>query len=170
MICIAGQIIAQTPIYNAKQAENILDLDNTTSQYDSSINLDTLQILENMKNRWQYVWCERDRFENYHKCAIFKQDVMLLKVDGLEYLTIGKNHYPNRTIALKIDDNPTRYSNHADGLFKLDESLLNEMQTGQTLYYRYREFPYDYNIDKSISLKDFNQTYHDFIQRYYEIK
>ncbi|MFB2539465.1 hypothetical protein [Acinetobacter sp. c3-l95] len=101
------------------------------------------------------------------KCSMYRDGVWLLKIDGLEYVSVGKDHFPNRPSAIKIDDKQPFYGK--DGMFKENMKIIEQMQTGKVLYYRYREFPHDFNIDKSISLQGFDDAYQQFLKRYYEI-
>lgn len=127
-----------------------------------------LQELEEFKNRWNVLRCKRDIFEDKRSCAMSKNGVIIMILNGHEYVSVGRDHFPFRQSAIKIDNNPTVYG--TEGVFKENTKIIKQMLKGKILHYRYYEFPKDYYIDKSISLDDFKQAYENLWQKYREIE
>lgn len=124
--------------------------------------------LEEYKNRWNVSRCERDIFEDKRSCVMSKDDVLIMIINDYEYVSVGRNHFPFRQSAIKIDNNPTIYG--TEGIFKENTNIIKQMLKGKILHYRYYEFPKDYYIDKSISLDDFKQAYENLWQKYRTIE
>ncbi|MDA3487167.1 hypothetical protein MJ021_17930 [Acinetobacter baumannii] len=128
---------------------------------------DDLDVSINQKG-WAFYNCKKDRFNGNKTCYLKNNDLTLVIINGNLEIFVGKDHFPDRKSAIKVDDNQTIYG--YEGNFKQDSMILNQMLKGKIVYLRYVEWPYDSYIDSEVNLEDFTKQYEKLKEMYKSIK
>ncbi|AZM38553.1 hypothetical protein EJP75_08345 [Acinetobacter baumannii] len=118
--------------------------------------------------KWSLGICQKDRFTNEKSCEIRKNELMVRISNGKTYVWILGADYPNKSAALKIDENKTFYGN--EGNFKDSGAIIKQMKSGKVAYIRYSKWPYLLNNDKEIGLDGFADLYQILLSEYKTIK
>lgn len=138
------------------KANNPQDKDNHKTQNVKSTDVN---------NGWD-VSCRKDAFNGSKVCTVSKGGLMVLLIDGRYVIGVGKNHYPGSSSAIKIDDNVPYLGK--EGIINpiYANLIVKQMKDGKKAVIRYREWPYDYNIDTEIDLIGFSKKLNEMLERY----
>ena len=112
------------------------------------------------------VSCKKDAFNGKKVFSISKGKLMVLLLDGRYAVSVGRNHYPGTTSAIKIDDNVAYYGK--EGLINTMYAnlIVKQMKEGKKAVVRYQEWPYKYNQDIEVDLTDFTKRLNEMLEQY----
>lgn len=139
-----------------------------TIQGDPAATLDTIKDLQ--LTNWS-ARCEIDGMDDERWCALTKKDLMIgIWKDGSTFVNVGHDHFPSSQIAIRIDKNAPFTANETSGFSgKQVSGILSSFRSGEKALTRYREWPYETNIDVTIDLYGFNEAW-DVLTRVYEAR
>lgn len=112
------------------------------------------------------VSCKKDPIDGNKTCSISRDKLMVLIINGKYAVSVGRNHYPKTSSAIKIDDN-VHYTGKEGIINPVYANLIiSQMKAGKKAVIRYREWPYDFNKDSEIDLKGFTKKFNEMLDRY----
>lgn len=135
--------------------------------YDIDFN-DSQLAVKNGVNGWEFISCNKDRFDQSKFCAIKKSSLMVSIFNGRSGILVGGNHFPGKKSAIKIDNKQSFTGK--EGEFNNQNSIISQLLKGDVVYTRYIEWPYSYNVNDEISLDGFNEAYQELKKRYAALK
>lgn len=119
-------------------------------------------------NSWENIICTKDKFNASKLCTLSNSSLMISIYNGKKGILVGQKHFPHKSSAIKIDNGTTFYGK--EGVFKNEDKIISELLKGKTVYTRYVEWPYTYNVDDEISLNEFNKAYQKLKSNYDDLK
>jgi hypothetical protein len=126
----------------------------------------------NTRNLHTYRWepktwvvnCEKKKFDHMKICDMHEGDLWVFLINGRYSVSIGSNHYPRSKGGLRIDNSSAIYGYEGDLPKPL--SIIERLKKGKIAYTRYQEWPYEYNKDGEVSLKDFTKQFNEMLKQY----
>ena len=108
--------------------------------------------------------CEKTKFDNMKICDMNAGDLWVFLINGRYSVSVGSNHYPRSKGGLRIDNSKAIYGYEGDLPKPL--SIIERLKKGKIAYTRYQEWPYEYNKDGEVSLKDFTKQFNEMLKQY----
>ena len=108
--------------------------------------------------------CEKKKFDHMKICDMHEGDLWVFLINGRYSVSIGSNHYPRSKGGLRIDNSSAIYGYEGDLPKPL--SIIERLKKGKIAYTRYQEWPYEYNKDGEVSLKNFNKQFNEMLKQY----
>lgn len=91
-------------------------------------------------------------------------DLWVFLINGEYSVDVGSNHYPGSKGGLRIDNGSAIYG--YEGELPKPLSIIERLKKGKVAYTRYKEWPYEYNKDGEVSLKDFAKQFNEMLKQY----
>lgn len=111
-----------------------------------------------------WINCYKKKFDNMKVCSMIAGDLWVFLINGRYSVSIGSNHYPRSKGGLRIDNSSAIYGYEGDLPKPL--SIIERLKKGKIAYTRYQEWPYEYNKDGEVSLKDFTKQFNEMLKQY----
>lgn len=112
------------------------------------------------------VSCKKDVFNGSKVCSVSRDGLMVLYINGVYAVSVGRNHYPGTGSAIKVDDN-VHYTGKEGIINPMYSNLIiKQMREGKKAVIRYREWPYDYNRDSEVDLTGFTKKLNEMLEWY----
>lgn len=118
----------------------------------------------NYRHQTWWVNCRKKKFDNEKSCYMNAGDLWVFLINGKYSVNVGNNHYPRTKAGLKIDNGSAIYG--YEGELPKPLSIIERLKKGKVAYTRYQEWPYQYDTDEEVSLKDFTKQFNEMIKQY----
>ncbi len=126
----------------------------------------------NTRNLHTYRWepktwvvnCEKKKFDHMKICDMHEGDLWVFLINGRYSVSVGSDHYPGSKGGLRIDNSSAIYG--YEGEFSKSLSIIERLKKGKVAYTRYQKWPYEYNKDGEVSLKDFTKQFNEMLKQY----
>lgn len=107
------------------------------------------------------IYCYTDKMDDSRWCCLRRGNLTVgIRKDGSYFISIGHEHYPGSTIAIRVDKNEPISASESAGFSSHQVSvILDQLTTGNTLLTRYQEWPYQTNRDDCFSPYGFSQAW-----------
>ena len=148
-----------TLLTNKKSRYSDLKVEKKTYYPDASIHT-----YSTWKPKTWVVNCEKKKFDHMKICDMHEGDLWVFLINGRYSVSIGSNHYPRSKGGLRIDNSSAIYGYEGDLPKPL--SIIERLKKGKIAYTRYQEWPYEYNKDGEVSLKDFTKQFNEMLKQY----
>lgn len=120
------------------------------------------QFSEPMGTNWSTA-CKKDPVSDQKHCYMQLKDLyVFVYPKGRVTVSIGREHFPGSTVALRVDQMaPATATAKDDGNFSAQASarLIKQIASAKTLTTRYMKWPYRSWEDQTWELYGFNETY-----------
>lgn len=111
--------------------------------------------LDGYDKQWS-IDCKKDKFNDLKVCHMVNNSLFVFLIGGKFSVSLGSNHFPNSSAAIKIDNNKTIYG--IEGEFKNSIPVIEQLKRGKLALTRYQEWPYEINKDREVKLTGFNES------------
>ena len=148
-----------TLLTNKKSRYSDLKVEKKTYYPDASIHT-----YSTWKPKTWVVNCEKKKFDHMKICDMHEGDLWVFLINGRYSVSIGSNHYPRSKGGLRIDNSSAIYG--YEGEFSKSLSIIERLKKGKVAYTRYQKWPYEYNKDGEVSLKDFTKQFNEMLKQY----
>lgn len=111
-----------------------------------------------------WVNCHKKKFDNMKVCSMSEGDLWVFLINGRYSVSVGSDHYPRSKGGLRIDNNSAIYG--YEGELSKPLSVIERLKKGKVAYTRYQKWPYQYNKDGEVSLKDFTKQFNEMLKQY----
>jgi hypothetical protein len=118
----------------------------------------------NFEPKTWWVNCHKKNFDNMKVCSMSEGDLWVFLINGRYSVSVGSDHYPRSKGGLRIDNSSAIYG--YEGEFSKSLSIIERLKKGKVAYTRYQEWPYEYNKDGEVSLKDFTKQFNEMLKQY----
>ena len=126
----------------------------------------------NTRNLHTYRWepktwvvnCEKKKFDHMKICDMHEGDLWVFLINGRYSVSVGSDHYPGSKGGLRIDNSSAIYG--YEGELPKPLSIIERLKKGKIAYTRYQEWPYEYNKDGEVSLKNFTKQFNEMLKQY----
>lgn len=108
--------------------------------------------------------CRKKNFDNKKICYMKAGDLWVFLINGKYSVNVGSNHYPRTKGGLRIDNGSAIYG--YEGELPKALSIIERLKKGKVAYTRYQEWPYQYDTDEEVNLKDFTKQFNEMIKQY----
>jgi hypothetical protein len=111
------------------------------------------------------VRCWKDPIDDHKSCGMYSKQlwIVVIKTNKQEqvFVSVGKNHYPGSTVAIRISDEKPFVTNAKDGMFNAMTSsiIIQKLKTNPKVAIRYQEWPKDFSTDEVFQVFGFPETY-----------
>lgn len=112
------------------------------------------------KSIWS-ISCDKDKFNGLKMCHMSKNGLFVFLMSGKFTVSIGVDHFPRSSSAIKVDNNKTIYG--VEGDFRNPLGIIEQLKKGHIASTRYQRWPYESNVDEDVDLAGFNEAL-DFIK------
>jgi hypothetical protein len=148
-----------TLLTNKKSRYSHLKVEKKTYYPDSNIHT-----FSKIKTSSWSVSCEKKKFDHMKICDMHEGDLWVFLINGRYSVSVGSDHYPGSKGGLRIDNGSAIYG--YEGELPKPLSIIERLKKGKVAYTRYQEWPYQYNEDDEVSLKDFTKQFNEMIKQY----
>lgn len=111
-----------------------------------------------------WVNCHKKKFDSMKICSMSEGDLWVFLINGKYSVDVGNNHYPRTKAGLRIDNGSAIYG--YEGELPKPLSIIERLKKGKVAYTRYQEWPYQYDKDGEVSLKDFTKQFNEMLKQY----
>ena len=111
-----------------------------------------------------FINCNKKKFDNTKICYMNEGDLWVFLINGRYSVSVGSDHYPRSKGGLRIDNSSAIYG--YEGELPKPLSIIERLKKGKIAYTRYQEWPYEYNKDGEVSLKDFTKQFNEMLKQY----
>ena len=110
--------------------------------------------------------CKKDKFNNAKQCTLYRLrgQITVSVINGNYLVMVGSNHFPSSNSALKVDSNETLYG--TEGSIKNPRKAIEQLKSGKIAYTRFKEWPYQSNIDDEEPLDNFKEAFDQMMIEY----
>ena len=108
--------------------------------------------------------CEKKKFDHMKICYLKEGDLWVFLTNGRYSVSVGSDHYPRSKGGLRIDNSPAIYG--YEGELPKPLSIIERLKKGKVAYTRYQEWPYEYDKDGEVSLKNFTKQFNEMLKQY----
>ena len=144
---------------NKQSNYNHLELVKKTYYPDSSIHAHY-----NFEPQTWRVNCYKKKFDNMRVCSMSEGDLRVFLINGRYSVSVGSDHYPRSKAGLRIDNSSAIYG--YEGELPKPLSIIERLKKGKVAYTRYQEWPYEYDKDGEVSLKNFTKQFNEMVKQY----
>ena len=120
------------------------------------------ETLDSISGTWN-VNCRKDAITDEKMCYMYFQDLWIfIDGKGRPTVSVGSNHYPSSTVAIRIDKAaPIVASSKNGGSFANGKSMkiIDSLKNAKSITTRYEKWPSEYPIDSSWEIYGFNEAY-----------
>lgn len=106
--------------------------------------------------------CDIDKMNDNKECFVSnnKSNVDIYKNKNGYMLQIGWDHYPDRSVSIRINKNKQQKSWREDGTFnyKISKDIIKSIRNNDEVYVRYVKWPYDNEITNQLDVSSFNEA------------
>ncbi|WP_180044196.1 hypothetical protein [Acinetobacter sp. YH16039] len=163
--------ITPTTIYGLRDPDSKVLLKNNRSRYNNLKVEKVTYYPDSSIHRYELpTWlinCEKKKFDHMKICYMNEGDLWVFIINGRYSVSVGSNHYPRSKGGLRIDNSSAIYG--YEGELPKPLSLIEKLKKGKVAYTRYQEWPYEYNKDGEVSLKDFTKQFNEMLKQYKEL-
>lgn len=114
-----------------------------------------------------FINCNKKKFDNTKICYMKEGDLWVFLINGRYSVSVGSNHYPRSKGGLRIDNSQAIFGYEGD--FSNPLSIIEKLKKGKFAYTRYQEWPYQYDTDGEVNLKDFTKKFNEMLKQYKEL-
>lgn len=155
-------------IHSLRGDDSPVLLENNRSRY-SHLKVDKVTYYPDSSiHRYEFpTWlinCHKKKFDNMKVCSMSEGDLWVFLINGRYSVDVGNNHYPRTKAGLRIDNGSAIYG--YEGELPKPLSIIERLKKGKVAYTRYQEWPYQYNKDGEVSLKDFTKQFNEMLKQY----
>ncbi|MDO9271071.1 MAG: DUF4124 domain-containing protein [Methylobacter sp.] len=121
----------------------------------------TLDLMEPTKSNWS-TGCKKDPITDKKMCHMKMKDLRIYVFEnGGTVVSIGEEHFPGSSVAIRIDSGTPLTTSSNNGSFPLDTStkIIEQIQSAKSLTTRYMKWPYQSWVDESWEIFGFNETF-----------
>lgn len=112
---------------------------------------------QGLMDSW-FISCSVDPIEDTRSCRMLRDSLMVIAFAGEpEVVRVGTNHYPGSESVIRLDKG-TPIRSRADGIFGESKKILAGLETCNQAVLRYREWPAEVPIDKTVPCAGFRQA------------
>ena len=122
------------------------------------------ELLPEMRDTVEKAEKEKKKFDHMKICDMHEGDLWVFLINGRYSVSIGSNHYPRSKGGLRIDNSSAIYGYEGDLPKPL--SIIERLKKGKIAYTRYQEWPYEYDKDGEVSLKNFTKQFNEMLKQY----
>ena len=144
---------------NNRSRYNHLKVEKKTYYPDSSIHAHY-----NFEPQTWWVNCHKKKFDNMKVCSMSEGDLWVFLINGRYSVSVGSDHYPRSKGGLRIDNSSAIYG--YEGELPKPLSIIERLKKGKVAYTRYQEWPYEYDKDGEVSLKNFTKQFNEMLKQY----
>lgn len=160
--------ITPDTIHSLRGGDSSVLLKNNRSRY-SHLKVDKVTYYPDSSiHRYEFpTWlinCHKKKFDNMKVCSMSEGDLWVFLINGKYSVDVGSNHYPGSKGGLRIDNGSAIYG--YEGELPKPLSIIERLKKGKVAYTRYKEWPYEYNKDGEVSLKDFAKQFNEMLKQY----
>ena len=160
--------ITPDTIHSLRGGDSPVLLKNNRSRY-SHLKVDKVTYYPDSSiHRYEFpTWlinCHKKKFDNMKVCSMSEGDLWVFLINGKYSVDVGSNHYPGSKGGLRIDNSSAIYG--YEGELPKPLSIIERLKKGKVAYTRYQEWPYEYNKDGEVSLKDFTKQFNEMLKQY----
>jgi hypothetical protein len=108
--------------------------------------------------------CEKKKFDHMKICYMNQGDLWVFLINGRYSVSVGSDHYPGSKGGMSFDNSSAIYG--YEGELPKPLNIIERLKKGKITYTRYQEWPYEYNKDGEVSLKDFTKQFNEMLKQY----
>ena len=150
---------SQALLTNNKSRYSHLKVEKKTYYPDSNIHT-----FSKIKTSSWSVSCEKKKFDHMKICDMHEGDLWVFLINGRYSVSVGSDHYPGSKGGLRIDNSQAIYG--YEGELPKPLNIIEKLKKAKIAYTRYQEWPYEYNKDGEVSLKDFTKQFNEMLKQY----
>lgn len=95
--------------------------------------------------------CQQDMMIDARSCFVHSGDLWItVGANGVRHISIGAEHFPRSTVALRVDDRPARVALANGWAGAKARTMVADMLAGKVLKTRYWRWPYRIDIDGEV--------------------
>ena len=155
-----GIRLIKPPSINLKKVQRLI-LDKILYKYK---NLECVYGLSKDKGVVANANFHKKNFDNMKVCSMSEGDLWVFLINGRYSVSVGSDHYPRSKGGLRIDNSPAIYG--YEGELPKPLSIIERLKKGKVAYTRYQEWPYEYDKDGEVSLKNFTKQFNEMLKQY----